>query len=85
MVTKNVLKDAMTLAEIVIRIIGMRAKNITELMTVFGYMVCCVVRAAARQQGNNLDKEMAKFIDYLTDIYSQEKESEDKANIIKMN
>lgn len=83
--TQQIHKDASKLADIVIRIIGMQQEKISALMTVFGYMVVKVVRAVASQQQHNTDKEMAKFIDYLTEIYAQEKKAENMAQVIKMN
>ena len=83
--TQQIHKDASKLADIVIRIIGMQQEKISALMTVFGYMVVYVVRAVASQQQHDTDKEMAKFIDYLTEIYAQEKKAENRAQVTKMN
>lgn len=83
--TQQIHKDASKVADIVIRIIGMQQENISALMTVFGYMVVYVVRAVSSQQQHDTDKEMAKFIDYLTEIYAQEKKAENRAQVIKMN
>ena len=84
-------KDAVNLAEIVVKIISLRYEGVKMFMTIFGYMVLNIVKAVASMQKHDADKEMAKFIDYLTDIYAQDKkyrnlnENKEGSNIIKLN
>ena len=84
-------KDAANLAEIVVRIISLQYEGVKVFMTIFGYMVLNIVKAVASMQKHDLDMEMAKFIDYLTDIYAQDKkyrnlnENKEGSNIIKLN
>lgn len=82
-------KDAARLAEIVARILSMQYEAVQSIMTIFGYMVLNFVKAIAKMQKHDADKEMAKFIDYLTEIYAQDKKykpkEEKKSNIINLN
>lgn len=81
-------KDAATLAEIIVRILFMQYDKVQAVMTIFGYMVVQFVKAAASMQKHDTDAEMAKFVDYLTEIFAQDRkmqQAEQKSNIIKLN
>ena len=85
-------KDAVNLAEIVVRIISLQYEGVKVFMTIFGYMVLNIVKAVASMQKHDPDMEMAKFINYLTDIYAKDdeykrkmNESKEGSNIIKLN
>lgn len=84
----DVRREAATLAKIVIHVLNMKQRTFGDIVTVFGYMVCVFVSAVAGTQGHDHDEEMAKFIEYLKDIWKtdlEERNSESKANIIKLN
>ena len=81
-------KDAATLAEIIVRILFMQYDKVRPVMTIFGYMVVQFVKAVASMQNHDTDAEMAKFMDYLTEIFAQDRKMqkmEQKSNIIKLN
>ena len=81
-------REAVTLAKIVIHVLNMKQRTFGNIVTVFGYMVCAFVSAVAGTQGHDHDEEMAKFIEYLKDIWKtdlEERKGDGRANIIKLN
>ena len=81
----EIIKDSVSIGDIVIRILFVKYGTVQQIMTVFGYMVCAVIREVAKLQKHNTEQEMSKFMDYLTRIFTEQKKAENNAEIIKMN
>ena len=85
---EDIIKVTGKLAEVVIHILFLKSDTFQQVMTLLGYTIVAIVRAVAKTQQHDPDKEMAKFIDYLTDVYAQQKQaqpSEQKTKVINLN
>lgn len=87
--TDNVKENAHILAECVMKIIQMKYEMLNKVLTVFGYMVYEVLKAAAKVQKHDERSEFAKFCSYLMKIQDEEaklhQQGDDSAEIVKMN
>ena len=78
--------DSTFVAEIVIRSLGMKYREVNAMMTIFGYAICKVVCSVAELKGADADKEMAKFLEFIEEVYATKtKDVEQVEKEIKLN